>query len=234
MGGHEAISPATDSALPVLSQVPGDLVRLYVRLSILRADVSDRGRRSTGGVSESDVSKEAAMSEAEKLRSAIRRAGFGVCETSGDWTIHDVSEQGKAEEKRTLEVINQNVELECRVKRLETAIKTLRSQKADDLCWMDLNKLFAVLGDGVTGWDYRVGDKAAMLKNCERFVQNVCIDGGPWSTYAELEQALLQYGWHEVDCDCIFFDDHVRGEVPGKPCSCGWRELKAKLEASRA
>ena len=50
--------------------------------------------------------------ERDRLRSAIKRAGFGVCQTSGDWSIHDVSELGKAEESRTLEVINQNIELE--------------------------------------------------------------------------------------------------------------------------
>lgn len=54
--------------------------------------------------------------EAEKLREAIRAAGFAVMETSGPWSIHDVSERGKAEEAKSLEVATRNVELEMALK----------------------------------------------------------------------------------------------------------------------
>jgi len=64
--------------------------------------------------------------EVAKLRDAIRRAGFQVCQTSGDWTIHDVSEYGKAEEARSLEVATRNVELELQVERLTGQVNRLR------------------------------------------------------------------------------------------------------------
>ena len=73
--------------------------------------------------------------------------------------------------------------------RLLDAIREVHSQHADDLCWMpaDVNKIFAAAG--LPPQDLRVGDKAAMLKNCERYVE--CLQsGGPWRTYAELEAEL--------------------------------------------
>lgn len=69
--------------------------------------------------------------------------------------------------------------------RLLAAVRELHQQKADDLCWMDLNKLYAAAG--LPPGDFRVGSKPAMLVNCERYVQQVCIEGGPWKSYAELE-----------------------------------------------
>lgn len=50
--------------------------------------------------------------EIKKLYDAIRSAGFVVCQTSGEWTLHDVTEQGKVEQERCLEVANKNVDLE--------------------------------------------------------------------------------------------------------------------------
>ena len=64
-----------------------------------------------------------AVSEADKLREAIRDAGFSVMRTSGRWSIHDVSELGKAEQAKTDEVLRENIDLEIRVKQLESAIK---------------------------------------------------------------------------------------------------------------
>lgn len=63
------------------------------------------------------------FSEAEKLREAIRDAGFSVMQTSGRWSIHDVSELAKAEQAKTDEVIRQNIDLEIKVKQLESAVK---------------------------------------------------------------------------------------------------------------
>lgn len=74
----------------------------------------------------------------------------------------------------------------CRIRELETAIRAHRDQRADDRCIEDDDKLYAALGDGVT-CDRRVGSKADMLKNCERFIQQRCEGGGPWKSYAELE-----------------------------------------------
>lgn len=54
----------------------------------------------------------AAEAENAKLRAAIKDAGFAVMETSGAWSIHDVSEKGKVDEARELEVATKNVTLE--------------------------------------------------------------------------------------------------------------------------
>lgn len=77
---------------------------------------------------------------------------------------------------------------------LEEAIKTHRSQKADDRCIEDDDRLYEALGDGIK-CDRRVGDKAAMLKNCKRFIENRCEAGG-WPTYAELEQRIKEWEIH--------------------------------------
>jgi hypothetical protein len=81
-------------------------------------------------------------------------------------------------------------ELKDENERLRAAIINHRSQKADDRCWMDDEELYKVLGDCIEA-DFGVGDKAAMLKNCERFLEQRCV-GGNWPSYAELERRLAQ------------------------------------------
>lgn len=44
--------------------------------------------------------------ERDKLREAIRAAGFAVMETSGAWSIHDVSEKAKQLEADDLKRVN--------------------------------------------------------------------------------------------------------------------------------
>lgn len=73
------------------------------------------------------------------------------------------------------------------VNRLRSAIKKHRSQRADDLCWMDDDVLYEALGDGVKR-DNQIGDPEAMLKNCRRFIEKRCRAGGPWKSYVELEE----------------------------------------------
>jgi hypothetical protein len=58
------------------------------------------------------------ISEALKLREAIRDAGFEVMQTSGRWSIHDVSEQAMAKQEKTAEIIGQNIDLEIKVSNL--------------------------------------------------------------------------------------------------------------------
>lgn len=72
--------------------------------------------------------------------------------------------------------------------RLKDAIRQHRGQKADDRCIEDDDRLYAALGDGVA-CDRHVGDKAAMLANCARFIDRRC-QGGRWPSYAELEAEL--------------------------------------------
>ena len=70
---------------------------------------------------------------------------------------------------------------------LKAAISEHHRQKADDRCWMDDLPLYAAAQ--LPPPDIRVGDKAAMRRNCDRFIDRRCEDGG-WPTYAELEAAL--------------------------------------------
>lgn len=80
--------------------------------------------------------------------------------------------------------------LAARVAALEQAIIAHRSQKADDRCIEDDDRLYEALGDGIR-CDRRVGSKEDMLANCKRFIERRC-EGGGWPTYAELEMKLNQ------------------------------------------
>lgn len=73
---------------------------------------------------------------------------------------------------------------ESEVVRLREAIARHHAQKADDRCVFDDDELYAAAG--LPPVDRRVGDKAAMLRNCERFIERRC-EGGGWPSYAELE-----------------------------------------------
>lgn len=75
-------------------------------------------------------------------------------------------------------------------RKLKDAIQTHRAQKADDRCIEDDDRLYEALGDGIK-CDRRVGDKAAMLENCRRFIERRC-DGGHWPTYQELETEVAR------------------------------------------
>lgn len=72
-------------------------------------------------------------------------------------------------------------------KRLREAITYHHSQKGDDRCIEDDDLLYEAAG--LPPVDRRVGDKRAMLKNCERFIDKRCESGG-WKTYAELEKEV--------------------------------------------
>lgn len=74
--------------------------------------------------------------------------------------------------------------LRAEADKLRAAIVEHHAQKADDRCIEDDDRLYAAAG--LPPCDRRVGDKAAMLKNCERFINNRC-EGGGWPTYAALE-----------------------------------------------
>lgn len=65
------------------------------------------------------------VAEVERLRQAIRDAGFAIMRTSGGLSIHDVSDKAKADEERTTQVISENIdlreELRSLVERVEMA-----------------------------------------------------------------------------------------------------------------
>lgn len=77
--------------------------------------------------------------------------------------------------------------LACECEGLRKAIAEHHRQKADDRCIEDDNRLYTAAG--LPPCDHRVGDKAAMLANCARFIDRRC-EGGAWPTYAELESKL--------------------------------------------
>src|SRR5262245_24384081 len=74
-----------------------------------------------------------------------------------------------------------------KVEQLLSVIRAVHAERGDDVCWMDIDRIFVAAGLPVP--DRRVGDKAAMKKNCERFIDTMCV-GGKWPTYAELEQTI--------------------------------------------
>ena len=71
----------------------------------------------------------AAPAEAEdrytKLRDACTRAGFGIMETSGQWSLHDVSPRAKELDQKTLDIINENCDLTARLTELEAITEEL-------------------------------------------------------------------------------------------------------------
>lgn len=77
-----------------------------------------------------------------------------------------------------------------------SAVKEHHSQKADDRCWMDDDKLYAACG--LRAVDRRVGDKQAMLENCKRFIDRR-YEGGHWPTYAELEAEVARLKAKDVE-----------------------------------
>lgn len=102
-----------------------------------------------------------------KLRDAVRRAGFAVCQTSGDWTIHDVSELGKAEEARTLEVVNRNVDLEVENQRLQGILDAfLHDAQGNGFIGESVNDALA--------WAARQMAEAFRLRGSEAFHVEAC------------------------------------------------------------
>jgi len=101
-------------------------------------------------------------------------------------------------------------ELLAQLNDLRAAIKTHRSQKADDRCIEDDDRLYEALGDGIK-CDRAVGDKAAMLRNCQRFIERRC-KGGTWPSYADLEKRLKAIAEviEAVDNRCAAVDGPVR------------------------
>jgi len=89
--------------------------------------VADQGgplpRATVSVVTADEFDKVAA--ERDKLREAIRDAGFQVMQTSGKWSIHDVSELAKRDEERTAQVILENIELTASRERLRAACEGL-------------------------------------------------------------------------------------------------------------
>ncbi len=75
-----------------------------------------RGKVPSAALGVAQRERDEARAEVAKLRDAIRRAGFCVMQTSGEWSIHDVSELEKKELERTNQVIDENIDLALALK----------------------------------------------------------------------------------------------------------------------
>lgn len=80
--------------------------------------------------------------------------------------------------------------LKDEVKQLRAAVAEHHSQKAEDRCIEDDDRLYAAFG--LPPCDRRVGSKAEMHANCWRFISQRCESGGPWKSYRELEEEIGQ------------------------------------------
>lgn len=76
---------------------------------------------------------------------------------------------------------------ESKLENLLKVIREVHSQYADDVCWMDIDKIFLAAGLEVP--DRKVGDKEKMKANCARFIDTMC-QGGNWKSYQELESEI--------------------------------------------
>lgn len=61
--------------------------------------------------------------ELQKLRGAVRDAGFSVMQTSGKWSLHYCSEAAKKAEEVEGRLISRNIDLERRVRELEAELE---------------------------------------------------------------------------------------------------------------
>lgn len=110
------------------------------------------------------------------------------------------------------------------VARLRAAIVKHHAQRADDRCWLDDADLYLAAGLEAAQHVFEVGDREKMLKNCERFIEQRCVEGGGWKSYAELEADNTRLAaenerlrpQHHPLCDA--FGESPEGIV--KPCNC--------------
>lgn len=68
------------------------------------------------------------LTKYNKLRDACTRAEMGIMETSGEWSLHDVSARGKELEQQTLDIVNRNVDLEVESADLRAEVERLREE----------------------------------------------------------------------------------------------------------
>lgn len=79
-------------------------------------------------------------------------------------------------------------ELLAKIAGLENAIREHRDQRGDDRCWLDDERLYAVLPDHTA--NTALPDKATFLKNCERFWKCRQVTGDHYETVAEIVEPL--------------------------------------------
>ncbi len=145
-------------------------------------------------MSDGDFDKESPLEEVTSLTEAEIAVLQGWVDDPLDSTIGKIpiarllrtlAERTAALRRESCEALGQHQVCD----HLLDAVKEHHDQKADDRCWLDDAKLYVSFGlDAV---DNRVGDKAAMLENCKRFIDRRC-EGGHWPSYVELETQLAE------------------------------------------
>lgn len=101
---------------------------------------------------------------------------------------------------------DERMEAKNRYYELYEAIREHRDQHGDDRCWMDDQKLYAVLKDDNLG-DNRTPPKEKMLQTCSRYIDSRCQPTADWKSYEELEDDNLRLRLglksirHEADCN---------------------------------
>ena len=90
--------------------------------------------------------------EVTKLREAICGYGLTICQTSGDWTLHDLSPAAEQEAAKTAAVISENIDLLLKVQNMEAELAWFTTKMAPPPIGMaalsaatELDQLFAAL-----------------------------------------------------------------------------------------
>ena len=153
--------------------------------------------------------------ESDALRQRAEAAEARVAHLERQWAATDRKYHFALEKEEEIGVLYDQAT--ARAEELAAAIRTHRAQKADDRCIEDDDQLYERLGDGIK-CDRRVGDKAAMLENCRRFLERRC-EGGTWPTYQqlearieELEEVVAFYADPETYFAIGFFPDPPSGD----------------------
>jgi len=76
------------------------------------------------------------------------------------------------------------------IRRLHNAIREHRDQRGDDRCWMDDERLYSILPEGLTPKeDRRLHDPCTMLEHCKHYIASRQPGGEPYiSVQRELEK----------------------------------------------
>lgn len=108
---------------------------------------------------------------------------------------------------------------------IRAAIQKHHDQKADDRCWIDDLELYK--SAGLPMHDPFVGDKAAMLENCKRFINNRCGEGGDRKSYVELEKELAEANAANERLQAEAVAMRIVLETPGVlACTPDWQQSR--------
>lgn len=145
--------------------------------------------------------------ELQKLHAAVTKAGFGILQASGEWSIHDVSEEGKRSDEESLAVATRNVELEVDFQAAQAEVESLKTDRG---VWMSaaLQSVSGVvrlsgdegrdtkeIGQAITVPPEEIGDFV-----CDRFTEMELQLAAAQQRIGDLESALKRIRqWDHLD-----------------------------------